>query len=89
MLYWKKNPKLIPFIGVFEGCHCLSLKEGEKSLNGEAVCPSESGPIVKKFSLFIAKDTLFFVQELFPEALLPQNFNEERFILGEGDACIG
>lgn len=23
----EKNPKLIPFIGVIEGCHCLSLKE--------------------------------------------------------------
>lgn len=84
----EKNPKLIPFIGVIEGCHCLSLKEWEKSLDGEAVCPSESWPIVKEFSLFMAKDTLFFVQELFPEALLPQNFNEERFIAGEADACI-
>lgn len=43
---------------------------------------------MKKFSLFMAKDTLFFVQELFPEVHLPQNFNEERFIAGEADACI-
>lgn len=84
----EKNRKLIPFIGVLEGCHCLSLKEWEKSLNGEAVCPSESWPIVKKFSLFIAKSTLFFIWTLHPDLSLPQNFDESRFISGASDSCL-
>lgn len=85
----QQNKKLNPFIGTLENCECLVLREDTKRISGEAVCFGESGPIVKQFSTFIAQQTLFFVQEFFPEAPLPPNFDEERFVSGSGDACQG